>query len=310
MLAQGGGEIGHAHGLAGVARFRQRDPDWHYALELIDLVHQFPPSRSSLEQSLKEIGSLPLRGEYDRVFLYRCLANRFSARPEIIRKPEQIKLVAQEAKDRGVPIRIGVNGGSLDPALYDKYGGRVTPEAMVESALQELAYFAEVDFHDVKFSVKASNVPLMIEAYRQLADATFHAGTAPGVVSEFVDEANRFGLALLEHPDQSQVLGRDVETGPDPQPLERLSQRLDRHLQIVEQFQSPVLVVDTDGLVVRSLDEPFASFEGHDIGLIRRRTVKPWQKNLAAALVRILTDEPFAEAQQFGGFACPAVRFL
>jgi hypothetical protein len=55
--------------------------------------------------------------------------------------------------------------------------------------------------------------------------------------------------------------------------------------QIVEQFQSPVLVIDTDGLVVRSLDEPFASFEGHDIGLIRRRTVKPWQKNLAAALL-------------------------
>ena len=94
--------------------------------------------------------------------------------PGNIRKPEHIKAVASEARDRGIPIRIGVNGGSLDPALYEKYGGRVTPEAMVESAMQELAYFAEVDFHDVKFSVKASNVPLMIEAYRQLADATDH----------------------------------------------------------------------------------------------------------------------------------------
>ena len=94
--------------------------------------------------------------------------------PGNIRKPEHIKAVAAEARDRGIPIRIGVNGGSLDPALYDKYGGRVTPEAMVESAMQELAYFAEVDFHDVKFSVKASNVPLMIEAYRQLAEATDH----------------------------------------------------------------------------------------------------------------------------------------
>jgi (E)-4-hydroxy-3-methylbut-2-enyl-diphosphate synthase len=84
--------------------------------------------------------------------------------PGNIRKPEHIKAVAAEARDRGIPIRIGVNGGSLDPALYDKYGGRVTPEAMVESAMQELAYFAEVDFHDVKFSVKASNVPLMIDA--------------------------------------------------------------------------------------------------------------------------------------------------
>ena len=94
--------------------------------------------------------------------------------PGNIRKPEHIKAVAAEARDRGVPIRIGVNGGSLDPKLYDKHGGRVTPEAMVESAMIELAYFAEVDFHDVKISVKASNVPLMIEAYRQLADATDH----------------------------------------------------------------------------------------------------------------------------------------
>jgi hypothetical protein len=94
--------------------------------------------------------------------------------PGNIRKPEHIKAVAAEARDRGVPIRIGVNGGSLDPALYDKYGGRVTPEAMVESALLELAYFAEVDFDDVKISVKASNVPLMIEAYRQLSEATDH----------------------------------------------------------------------------------------------------------------------------------------
>jgi (E)-4-hydroxy-3-methylbut-2-enyl-diphosphate synthase len=94
--------------------------------------------------------------------------------PGNIRKPEHIKLVAQECKDRGIPIRIGVNGGSLDPALYEKHGGRVTPEAMVESAQQELAYFEEVGFDDVKISVKASSVPLMIEAYRQLADATDH----------------------------------------------------------------------------------------------------------------------------------------
>jgi (E)-4-hydroxy-3-methylbut-2-enyl-diphosphate synthase len=94
--------------------------------------------------------------------------------PGNIRKPEHIKVVAQECKDRGIPIRIGVNGGSLDPALYEKHGGRVTPEAMVESALLELAYFREVDFDDVKISVKASSVPLMIEAYRQLADAVDH----------------------------------------------------------------------------------------------------------------------------------------
>src|SRR3954449_2206088 len=91
--------------------------------------------------------------------------------PGNIRRPEHIKAVAQEAKDRGVSIRIGVNAGSLDSRLYDKYGG-ATPEAMVESAQIELAYFEEVGFSDVKISVKASYVPLMIEAYRQLADVT------------------------------------------------------------------------------------------------------------------------------------------
>jgi len=91
--------------------------------------------------------------------------------PGNIRKPDHIKAVASEARDRNVPIRIGVNGGSLDPALYERHGG-LTAEAMVESAQQELAYFAEVDFDLVKISVKASNVPLMVEAYRQLADVT------------------------------------------------------------------------------------------------------------------------------------------
>jgi (E)-4-hydroxy-3-methylbut-2-enyl-diphosphate synthase len=91
--------------------------------------------------------------------------------PGNLRKPEEIKLVASEAKDRGVPIRIGVNAGSLHPQLYERYGG-ATPEALVESARMELAYFEEVDFSDVKISVKASNVPLMIESYR-LASETF-----------------------------------------------------------------------------------------------------------------------------------------
>jgi (E)-4-hydroxy-3-methylbut-2-enyl-diphosphate synthase len=93
--------------------------------------------------------------------------------PGNLRKPEEIKLVARECRDRGVPVRIGVNAGSLDPRLYKKYGG-ATPEALVESAQIELALFREVDFDDVKISVKASNVPLMIEAYRQLSETVDH----------------------------------------------------------------------------------------------------------------------------------------
>ena len=94
--------------------------------------------------------------------------------PGNIRKPEHIKTVAEACGEKGVPIRIGVNGGSLHPDLYEKYGGTVTADAMVESALQEMAYFDEVGFEDIKISVKASSVPLMIEAYRKLSDVTDH----------------------------------------------------------------------------------------------------------------------------------------
>lgn len=90
--------------------------------------------------------------------------------PGNIRRPEHIKAVAQEAKDRGVPIRIGVNAGSLDSDLYERFGG-ATPEALVASFEKEIAYFHEVGFDDVKVSLKASNVPLMIESYRLFADS-------------------------------------------------------------------------------------------------------------------------------------------
>jgi (E)-4-hydroxy-3-methylbut-2-enyl-diphosphate synthase len=93
--------------------------------------------------------------------------------PGNLRKEHEIKLVAQEAKDRGVPIRIGVNAGSLHPDLYERFGG-ATPEALVESARMELAYFEDVGFDDVKISVKASSVPLMIAAYRMASEAFDH----------------------------------------------------------------------------------------------------------------------------------------
>ena len=94
--------------------------------------------------------------------------------PGNIRRPEHIRAVAESAGENEVPIRIGVNGGSLHPDLYEKYGGKVTPEAMVESAMAELSYFDEVGFDAVKISVKASDVTLMVEAYRQLSEITDH----------------------------------------------------------------------------------------------------------------------------------------
>ncbi|MDQ1431191.1 MAG: (E)-4-hydroxy-3-methylbut-2-enyl-diphosphate synthase [Actinomycetota bacterium] len=132
--------------------------------------------------------------------------------PGNIRKPEHIKIVAREAKARGLPIRIGVNAGSLDPDIAEQHGG-ATPEALVASAQRELAYFAEVDFTDVKISVKSSNVPVMIDSYRLLSetvDIPLHlgvteAGPLPGglvkstagiatLLSEGIGDTIRFSL--------------------------------------------------------------------------------------------------------------------
>ena len=93
--------------------------------------------------------------------------------PGNIRKPEQIRTVAREAKERGIPIRVGVNAGSLDRDLLEKYGA-ATPEAMTASALQEISYLSEEGFSDIKISVKHSDVPTMVAAYRLLSETVDH----------------------------------------------------------------------------------------------------------------------------------------
>ena len=89
--------------------------------------------------------------------------------PGNIRKPEHIRAVAREAKDRSIPIRVGVNAGSLDKDLLDKYGAPV-PEALVESALHEIGLLEDEGFDLIKISVKHSNVPSMVAAYRLLSE--------------------------------------------------------------------------------------------------------------------------------------------
>jgi len=88
--------------------------------------------------------------------------------PGNIRDPGHVKTVARAAAERGVSIRVGVNAGSLDKDILDRHGGPV-PEALVESALKEIRYLEEVEFNDIKVSVKHSHVPSMIESYRRLA---------------------------------------------------------------------------------------------------------------------------------------------
>ena len=97
-----------------------------------------------------------------------CAAVRVN--PGNIRKfDDQVREIAQAAKERGTSIRIGVNAGSLDPRLLHKYG-KATPEALVESAVWEASLFEEHDFHDFKISVKHNDPVVMVTAYEMLSE--------------------------------------------------------------------------------------------------------------------------------------------
>lgn len=91
--------------------------------------------------------------------------------PGTIGSRERTRIVAREARARGIPIRIGANIGSLSKAILRKFG-RPCAEALVESALEDVAVLEDLDFHDIVISVKASEVPMMIEAYTMISERT------------------------------------------------------------------------------------------------------------------------------------------
>lgn len=111
--------------------------------------------------------------------------------PGNIGSDERVRLVAQACKEHGIPIRIGVNGGSLEKDILAKYG-KVTPEALVESALYHVSLLEKHDFHDIVISIKSSNVPIMMQAYRLLSekcDYPLHIG---------VTEAGTYRMGLIK----------------------------------------------------------------------------------------------------------------
>ncbi|MEW2428407.1 flavodoxin-dependent (E)-4-hydroxy-3-methylbut-2-enyl-diphosphate synthase [Micromonospora sp. NPDC047644] len=115
---------------------------------------------------------------------------------------DKVKEIARAAGDAGVPIRIGVNAGSLDKRLLSKYG-KATAEALVESALWECSLFEEHGFRDIKISVKHNDPVVMIRAYRQLAeqcDYPLHLGVteAGPAFQGTIKSAVAFGALLAE----------------------------------------------------------------------------------------------------------------
>ena len=122
--------------------------------------------------------------------------------PGNIGKEDRVRAVIEKARDLNIPIRIGVNAGSLEKELQRKYG-EPTPEALVESALRHVAYLDKYDFQNFKVSVKASDVFMAVAAYRQLAkeiEQPLHLGIteAGGLRSGTVKSAVGLGILLME----------------------------------------------------------------------------------------------------------------
>jgi (E)-4-hydroxy-3-methylbut-2-enyl-diphosphate synthase len=182
----------------------------------------------------------------------------------------RVKEVAKAAGDAGIPIRIGVNAGSLDPRIMAKYG-KATPEALVESALWEAGLFEEHGFGDIKISVKHNDPVVMVEAYRQLAaqsDYPLHLGVteAGPAFQGTIKSAVAFGALL------SQGIGDTIRVSLSAPPAEEIkvgSQILQslnlrpRKLEIVSCPSCGRAQVD----VYKLADEVTAGLEGMEVPL-------------------------------------------
>ncbi|MGX1224842.1 flavodoxin-dependent (E)-4-hydroxy-3-methylbut-2-enyl-diphosphate synthase [Streptomyces ambofaciens] len=183
---------------------------------------------------------------------------------------DKVKEIAKAAKDHGTPIRIGVNAGSLDRRLLQKYG-RATPEALAESALWEASLFEEHDFRDIKISVKHNDPVVMVEAYRQLAaqcDYPLHLGVteAGPAFQGTIKSAVAFGALL------SQGIGDTIRVSLSAPPVEEIKVGIQileslnlrqRGLEIVSCPSCGRAQVD----VYKLAEEVTAGLEGMDVPL-------------------------------------------
>ena len=154
------------------------------------------PADAAVVSAIKEAVDIPVVADIH--FDYRAAlaavdagADKIRINPGNIGSDDRVKAVADACNAKNVPIRIGVNGGSLEKHILAKYGAPV-PEAMVESALYHVRLLEKFDFSDIVISIKSSNVPRMMEAYRQLSAVTgypLHVG---------VTEAGTYQMGLLK----------------------------------------------------------------------------------------------------------------
>jgi (E)-4-hydroxy-3-methylbut-2-enyl-diphosphate synthase len=171
-----------------------------------DLVRVAVPDESSA-RSLEEIRlniQIPLVADIHFNAKFAMIAleqgvDKLRLNPGNIRNEAKIRDIVRAAKERSVPIRIGVNAGSLDPDIKEKWG--MTPRALVESAKRELSYFDKEDFGDVVISLKASDVKTTIASYRlaaeELGDYPLHLGVTEAGITRIGTVKSSIGLGVL-----------------------------------------------------------------------------------------------------------------
>ncbi len=174
-----------------------------------EIVRVAVPDREAAEalKGIKEQIAIPLIADihFDHRLALLALENGVDAlriNPGNIGSAEKVKAVVDRAKAKGIPIRIGVNAGSLEKELLAKYG-HPTPEAMVESALRHIDILEKLNFDLIKISLKASDVPLMLQAYRLLSQRVnypLHVGVteAGTVTSGTIKSSVGIGTLLAE----------------------------------------------------------------------------------------------------------------
>ena len=154
------------------------------------------PADAAVVTALKDAVSMPIVADihFDYRAALACVdagVDKIRINPGNIGSDERVREVARACRDNGIPIRIGVNGGSLEKDILAKYGS-VTPDALVESAMYHVALLEKHDFVDIVISIKSSNVPIVMAAYRLLSEKCnypLHVG---------VTEAGTYRMGLIK----------------------------------------------------------------------------------------------------------------
>jgi len=134
---------------------------------------------------------------------------------------DKVKAVVTACKKKRIPIRIGINGGSLEPNILKKYGGKVTAQGMVESALRHIRILEKLDFHDILVALKASDIKRTVEAYRQLAkkvDYPLHLGITEAGTAFRGTVMSSIGIGILLY----EGLGATIRVSLTADPIDEL----------------------------------------------------------------------------------------